>query len=147
MYDWDKRFLKLAREIAGYSKDPSTKVGAVLTNSSNEIISTGYNGFPRKIQDDERLLDRDLKYDIIIHAEINSILFAKRDLTGCTIYTYPFQPCSRCTSLIIQSGISRVVSVENNNERWVDNFRLSSKLFNEAGVELCLYQPYLIDLN
>jgi len=142
---WDKTFLRLAREISYSSKDPSTKVGAVITNQKNEIISMGYNGFPRKIKDDERLLNRKDKYSIIIHAEINSILFAKRDLEGYTIYTYPFQPCSNCASLIIQSGITRVVSLENNNQRWVDNFNLSSKIFYEAGVDLCLYKPSLID--
>lgn len=145
LISWDIKFLKLAKTISEFSKDPSTKVGAVIANSKNEIISTGYNGFPRKIKDDERLLDRHTKYPIIIHAEINSLIFAKTDLTGCTIYTYPFQPCSSCCGAIIQSGITRVVSVENTNPRWRDNFRLSTDLFWEAEVRLCLYKPNLIE--
>lgn len=135
---WDKRFLELASMVGSWSKDPSTKVGCVITND-NRFISLGYNGFPSKIVDDSRLLDREEKYKIVIHAERNAILFAQRDLTNCTIYTIPFMPCSSCASLIIQAGISRVVSYKDIPERWKDSFELSKQLFIEAGIEVVLY--------
>ena len=72
----------------------------------------------------KRLVDREQKYDIIIHAEkrlvdrANALMFAGKSVEGCTLYTWPFQPCSRCAGLIIQSGIKRVVSIKNNDPRW-----------------------------
>lgn len=135
---WDRRFLQLAELISSWSKDPSTKVGAVITNG-NKIISLGYNGFPSKIDDDSRLLNREEKYKIIIHAERNAILFANQSLDNCTIYTYPFMPCSSCASLIIQSGINRVVSYSTIPERWKESFDLSKNLLKEAKIPLWLY--------
>lgn len=135
---WDRRFLQLAELISSWSKDPSTKVGAVITNG-NKIISLGYNGFPSKIEDDSRLLNREEKYKIIIHAERNAILFANQSLDNCTIYTYPFMPCSSCASLIIQSGINRVVSYGTIPERWKESFDLSKNLLKEARIPLWLY--------
>lgn len=135
---WNRRFLQLAELISSWSKDPSTKVGTVITKG-NKIISLGYNGFPSKIDDDSRLLDREEKYKIIIHAERNAILFANQSLDNCTIYTYPFMPCSSCASLIIQSGISRVVSYSTIPERWKESFELSKNLLKEAKIPLWLY--------
>jgi dCMP deaminase len=135
---WDYRFLDLAELVSSWSKDPSTKVGSVITKG-NRVISLGYNGFPCQINDDKRLENREEKYKIIIHAEQNAMLFAKGDLEGCTIYTYPFMPCSTCASIIIQSGIKRVVSYKNVPARWKENFDLSLKIFLESGVEVVLY--------
>ncbi len=135
MDSWDERFIGLAEHISGWSKDPSTRVGAVITKG-NSVISIGYNGFPIGIKDDYRLDDRDLKLKLIIHAEINAIMFAKEPLNDCTIYVYPFMPCPKCTGPIIQSGISRVVSLRNDNERWKKEFEISREMFSEAGVSL-----------
>ena len=126
----------MAMEVASFSKDPSTKVGAVIVNEYNRFVSMGYNGFPRKMKDDNRLHDRSLKYPRIIHAEINAILFAQRDLEGCTLYTMPFMPCEKCAPVIIQTGIKRVVSVFSNNPRWTDSFKVAKDMFDETGVEL-----------
>ena len=131
---WDQRYLYLAGHIATWSKDPSTQCGAVITDG-HRIISTGFNGFPQGIEDDERLDVRGTKYEMVIHAEINAILFAKQDLHGCTIYTYPFQPCSRCASVIIQSGIRRVVTTRQVPGRWQESFEIANGLFNEANTE------------
>lgn len=134
---WDIRFLELAKLIGSWSKDPSTKVGAVIVDQNNRIISTGYNGFPKNVEDtQERLVDREQKYDIIVHAEANALIFAKTSLEGCTLYTWPFQPCSRCAGLIIQSGITRVVSVVQSDDRWKKNFELARELFEESGITL-----------
>ena len=141
--DWDTRFLDLAEHISKWSKDPSTKVGAVIVDSHRRIVSTGYNGFPVGVMDSyDRLTDRDTKYEMIIHAEANAILFAHQRMNGMTLYTTPFQPCSRCASLIIQSGISRVISyeIEESKNRWADSFKLAKELFDEAGVELLLFE-------
>jgi len=140
-YDkWDYRFLDLAEFISSWSKDPSTKVGAVITDNENRIVSVGYNGFPRNISDDNRLENRETKYKIIVHGEVNAILFANKSLKFCTLYTYPFMPCPRCASMIIQTGISRVVSYNNMPDRWAEEFELSKHLFKEANVELKLYE-------
>ena len=136
---WDQRFLDLAQLVASWSLDPSTKVGAVIVDADRRIVSTGYNGFPQGVADlPERLHDRDIKLDMIVHAEVNAILFAKRDLRGCVLYTWPFQPCSRCAAIVIQTGIKKVVAPECNNSRWTASFELSRKMFTEAGVEVQL---------
>jgi dCMP deaminase len=140
MSKWDNNFLSLANTVSMFSKDPSTKVGAVITDDDNRVISIGYNGFPKGIKDDERLEVRDLKYDMVVHAEANALLFANSSTKGCTIYTWPFMPCSRCASLLIQAGISRVVSAENNEPRWQKNFRLSQEMFSEARVVCQLFK-------
>jgi len=145
--DWDTRFLDLSEHISKWSKDPSTKVGAVIVDDYRRIVSTGYNGFPQGVMDSyDRLTDRDTKYEMIIHAEANAILFAHQRMNGMTLYTTPFQPCSRCASLIIQSGISRVISydIDDSNDlfenRWTNSFKLAKQLFDEAGVELLLLE-------
>lgn len=131
---WDDRFLELATVISSWSKDPSTQVGAVIVDDDNRVISIGYNGFPKGIKDDHRLSNRDLKYEMVVHAEANALLFANAPVKGCTIYTWPFQPCSRCASLIIQAGIRRVVSVENKDQKWCGNFQLAHDMLIEARV-------------
>ena len=106
---WDRRFLEHCFNVAKWSKDPSTQVGAVLVRNTNRDIVIGYNGFPRKISDNlERYRNRELKYQIIIHAERNAILTAKRDLSGYTLYC-SLQPCVHCSCDIIQAEIVRVV--------------------------------------
>ena len=86
MSKWDRRFLDLAAGMATWSKDMSTQVGAIIVDRDQRIVSSGYNGFPRGVVDSiERYQDRDTKYRMVVHAEINAILFATRDLTGGTI--------------------------------------------------------------
>jgi dCMP deaminase len=141
MTDWNNRFLGLAAHVAGWSKDPSTQVGAVIADSLNRIVSLGFNGFPRGIEDDERLMDRAAKYAHIIHAEINAMLFARMDLTGTSLYTWPFPPCSRCAPVIIQAGITRVFwpgswfgEMPDLFERWKSDVAMAQSMFSEAGV-------------
>jgi len=134
---WDKRFLELAKLVGSWSKDPSTQVGAVIVDDNKRIVSIGFNGFPKGVKDSKKkLLDREEKYAIIVHAEANALMFANTSVEGCTLYTWPFQPCSRCAGLIIQSGIKRVVSVRHSEERWKKNFLRSTILFEEAGIPL-----------
>ena len=141
MDKWDKRFIDLAEHISTWSKDPSTKVGAVIVDDDRRIVSVGYNGFPAGVDDHtDRYDDREIKYEMIIHGEINAILFANKDLKGCTLYTWPFQPCSRCASIVVQKGISRVVTLVNKDPRWKKSFDLSAKIFKEADTELVLFE-------
>ena len=138
---WDHRFIELANHIANWSKDPSTKVGCVIVGEDREIRSTGFNGFPRGIDDDEeRLNDRNLKYPLICHAEENAIMHAARigvSLKGSTAYvTWP--PCTRCARSLIQAGIVEVVYAGSDNipERWVEDFTRSTNMMKEAGIKL-----------
>ena len=135
----DIRFLDLAEHISAWSKDPSTKVGCVIVGEDREIRSTGFNGFPRGIDDDEeRLHNRDLKYPLICHAEENAIMHAARigvSLKGSVAYvTWP--PCSRCARSLIQAGINEVIYRDGMEipERWMDDFNTSTAMFKEAGV-------------
>mgnify|MGYP001270932676 CR=1 FL=1 len=138
---WDQRFLHLAGHISNWSKDPSTKVGCVVVGSDREIRSTGFNGFPRGIEDSsERLDDRNQKYPLICHAEENAIMHAARvgvSLKGCVAYvTWP--PCTRCARSLIQAGVVEVVFPENIDvpERWVADFDMSMSMMKEAGLEV-----------
>lgn len=136
---WDRWYLGMAEYVSTASKDPSTKVGAIIVDSERRIVSCGYNGLPKGVEDtDERLNNRDLKYKLIIHGERNALLFANRSVDGCTLYTWPFMPCAACASMVIQKGISRVVAPYSENPRWTDEFKLSKELFFEANVELVL---------
>ncbi len=138
---WDNRFLELAKHISGWSKDPSTKVGCVVVGEDREIRSTGFNGFPRGINDDaSRLTDRDKKYPLICHAEENAIMHAARigiSLKGSTAYvTWP--PCSRCARSLIQAGIEEIVYPETKAipERWLEDFNTSNGMLLEAGIRV-----------
>jgi dCMP deaminase len=138
---WDSWFLSLCEAVATKSKDPSTKVGSIIVDPYNRVVSVGYNGFPRAVLDiAKRYADRTQKYSRVIHAELNAILFSRRDLEGCTIYTTPFPPCNDCAKAIIQCQIKRVVSYLDHihNERWADSFKISEEMYQEAGVSLCL---------
>jgi dCMP deaminase len=138
-FKWDTRFLDLAQVVSKWSKDPSTQVGAVIVRPDKSILSIGYNGFPRKMEDTLELLNsRDEKYSRIIHAEINALLQAKTDLTGCTLYTYPFMCCDRCAVQMIQSGIETFVfpkATDKLLERWAPIFEKTLKYFTECKVE------------
>ena len=139
MSNWDSRFLELARLVSTWSKDPSTQVGAVITRDKF-VVSLGFNGHPKGVADTlDRLENREVKYRTIIHAEINAILTAKQDLEGCTIYLWPFMPCSQCGAAIVQAGIKRVVAPPSDNDRWAESFRFTTEMFSEAGVDLLIH--------
>lgn len=136
---WNIRFLELAKYISQWSKDPSTKVGAVIAED-NRIISVGYNGFSRGVEDlDQRYQDRETKLKLTIHAEENAILFANQPLKHATIYVYPFLPCSSCAAKIIQVGIKHVISTDYIPEAWKSSFDLTLEQFKEAGINCFTY--------
>ena len=137
---WKKRFLKLSKEISTWSKDPSTKVGALIISEDRNIISTGYNGFPRGISDtEERLNNRELKYKFILHAEMNCILNALyngRSVKDCILFVHGLPPCSECTKSIIQAGIKKVITDSKATDNWKESLKLSLEMLKEANVEI-----------
>lgn len=143
MSKWDVRFVRIAREVASWSKDPGTRVGAVLVQDKR-ILATGYNGFPSGISDTlERYADREVKLAYTVHAEVNSLLNAAKNgakTEGSTLYT-TFHPCVNCAAAVIQGGITVVVcpTVESAPERWHHNFSRARDLLREAGVEIIHY--------
>ena len=136
---WNQRFLALAEHISGWSKDPSTKMGAVIVAPNGSVVSVGYNGFAKGVWDtEERYNNRDTKYKMIVHCERNAIIFSQRDLNGCTLYTWPFMSCAPCAGMVIQSGITCCVAPKNDNPRWLEDFALTKQMFDEAMVKLIL---------
>lgn len=147
---WHRHFIGMALYHARMSKDPNTQVGAVIVGPDREILSAGFNGFPRGIQDTaERLNDRDEKLRLIVHAEMNALLAAARTgmrLKDCTLYMaakdengiWGGPPCTRCTVEMIQVGIKQVVSLpfKNTPSNWVDDLDKAGGLLEEAGIEL-----------
>jgi len=138
--DWMYRFLEMAELVSTWSKDPSTKVGAVITRDK-KIISTGFNGFPPRIVDKEIWWnDRPEKYRRVVHAEMNAILHAKEDLSGCVLHVYPIPPCEICVPMVIASGITAVVYPTIEHSRL--NFKPGLKILQEAGVRLFYREDY-----
>jgi dCMP deaminase len=131
---WDLRFLDLAQHISSWSKDPGTKCGAVITKGK-ELYSVGFNGIPNDLDDNKYLHDRDLKLQIVLHAESNAIDQCNRSMEGCTVYTYPFPPCAACAARIIRKRISRVVSRNATPDRWLKSVLLGKQILEEAGIE------------
>lgn len=133
--NWDIRFLGLAAYISNWSKDESTKCGCVIARPDKTIASLGFNGFPRGLRDEVRLLrDRDRKYERVIHSEMNALLFLKEPAEGYTMYVWPMLPCHRCAVHVIQAGIGKVVAPAIYIDRWRESVKLTRSLFDEAGV-------------
>ena len=142
MSSWDKKYIRLAREISSWSKDPSKQIGAVAIGEKGQVLAQGYNGFPRGIEDtDDRLNHRQTKYKYVVHAEMNCIYNATYNgvsLNGSTMYIYGLPVCSECAKGLIQVGIKRVVSTpitDATPETWVESTKLTKEIFEEAGVE------------
>lgn len=147
---WDRRFIELARHVAQWSKDPSTKVGAVIVDpTTRSVVGMGYNGFPRGVQDTaDRLNDRPTKYKIVAHAELNAILNAVAPVKGCVMYVWPtfhtgFVPtCNECAKAIIQAGITEVIGYGGGvkdgqlDDTWKETHQIAEEMYKEAGVNV-----------
>ena len=140
---WDTRWLGLARHIGTWSKDQSRQVGCVIVGSANQILTAGYNGFVRGIDDNRNdRRERPAKYDWTEHAERNAIYNAARAgiaLQGATMYL-PWFPCAPCARAIVQVGLKTLVAIKPTAEdpQWDDQFEISAMLLQEAGVEVRL---------
>lgn len=140
--DWNKRYLELAEYISNWSKDLSRGVGAVIVDIDNRVVSFGYNGFPSGVNDNiEERHSRPAKYDWTVHAEENAVVNAARigaSTKNCTIYLNLF-PCARCSGLIINAGVKKVVCSKKPNfqdDKYGDEFKISYEKLQEAGVEI-----------
>ena len=139
MDKWDGRFLDIAKEISTWSKDPSRQIGAIAVRN-RKILSTGYNGFPKGIEDSEaRLRVREIKYQYVVHAEMNCIYNAAENgisLKDSTLYIFGLPVCGDCALGIIQAGVSRVVAISHNTpDRWKEAIANTGSIFDEAGVK------------
>lgn len=147
MTNWDKKFCELAEYISTWSKDPNTKIGAVIMGYNKEPISFGYNGIPRGVDDspsERSSRTHNEKYYWYEHAERNAIYNAARigiPTLGKIMYLNCCLPCADCARAIIQSGIKRVVCKKGVSNRviWDLHMIRSKKLFKEASVEITYY--------
>jgi len=140
---WDKRFLELAKQVSTWSKDPSTQVGAILVQG-RKVVGLGYNGFPAGVNDDpDRYANRELKYKMVVHAEVNALLNAGHDAHGATLYVYPsfaLPPvCNDCCKAVINAGVKTIVGYapdmnDPRVKRWLDSIAVSKDMCDEAGV-------------
>ena len=135
---WDARWLEIAGVVSTWSKDPSTKIGAIAVKDKR-LVSTGYNGFPRGIQDyDDRWNNREEKYKYVVHAEMNCIYNANyhnQSLKGSTMYIVGLPVCHECAKGIIQAGVVRVVAeLKDAPLKWARSTEITEKMFKEAGI-------------
>ena len=145
--NWKEYFRGIAHQVKLKSKDRYTQIGAVVVGSDNQIVSTGYNSFPRGINDiiDERQ-ERPEKYYWFEHAERNSLYNAALigvSTKGCTMYLTCGIPCSDCARGIINSGIKKIVCERVGGavgNLWDEHAKRSIEMFNEAGVWIEYYE-------
>lgn len=145
MDKWDKRFIELAKVISEYSKD-KTKIGSVIVKDKR-ILSTGFNGFPSKIEDTlERLSNREQKLKYVIHSEMNAILHAGKhgiSLEDSTLYIWGLNPCQECAKHIVVAGIKKVIYYvlpqKRENSSWQNHLEFVKNLFAEAEIDLIEY--------
>lgn len=159
--NWINMFFEMCEVVSKKSKDPSTKVGCVITSSNNSVISTGFNGFPIGVEDSlidlsndkinkSKRYERPEKYSWTAHAEENAIAFAARNgvsTNGATLYVNRMMPCTRCTRLIIQSGIKKIVVLvdvpEETLKRWKEDNDIAEQMLKEAGVQMTVFKKNL----
>jgi len=145
---WDRYFLGMAEYVSTASKDPSTKVGAILVSpNTNLVVGMGYNGFPRGVEDtEERLNNRELKYKLVVHAEVNAILMAGARSYASTLYVWPsfmLPPiCNDCCKIAIQMDVGEIVGFQADEDklserqlRWKDSILFAREMCDEAGIQ------------
>ena len=138
---WDYRFMDVAELVSSWSKDPSTQVGAVAVRD-RQILATGYNGFPRGIDDsEERLYNRPFKYDMTVHAELNCVLNAQYNgvsLRGADLYVFGLPVCSNCAKSLVQVGLKNIFIRARKKSHagvdWEEDFKASKRIFEEVDI-------------
>ncbi|WP_338969383.1 dCMP deaminase family protein [Spiroplasma endosymbiont of Labia minor] len=148
---WETYFMAIAELNAMRSKDPNTQVGCVVVNDLNQILSSGYNGLPRGLDDDEYPWGNnsenwmETKYPYVVHAELNAIVSSRTNLNNTTIYTTLF-PCNECTKAIIQAGIKKIVYACDKYAT-TENTMASKKMFGDVNIEYVKVEPVNIKLS
>lgn len=144
MMTWDELFMRQVYLVSSKSKDPKTRIGSILIRKGdNDQISSGYNGFPRGLIDsEERYLNRELKYQLVCHAEFNSIInAARKGISTIGTYLYTQAPvCNECAKSIIQAGIVEVIYHKqfpqlNHLTKWMESCKVGEMMLSEAGVK------------
>ena len=146
---WDRRYLAVAMQVSHWSKDPRSKMGAVIASAERRLVALGYNGFPKNVHDcDVRLRTPEIKYEMVVHAEANAALIAGSAAKGGTVYVYGPRPiCGPCAGILIQAGIRRAVAIAPCDEieanpvsdctqaDWIKKGRIAIDMFKDAHVE------------
>lgn len=131
---WADRFMHMARIVASWSKDPTTKVGAVAVDDSKRILESGYNGLPMGVMDLDTRMARPAKYLWTLHAEANLVATAARSrLQGSTVYVTHLC-CAQCAALLINAGVARVVCGSGTTSMPREHFEAARQMLSEAGV-------------
>lgn len=139
---WTTRWMDMAKLVASWSKDRSRHAGCVIVDERNVLVSIGWNGFPRGINDDvDARHERPIKYSWVEHAERNALYNAAANghpTKGCTMYLQ-WYPCADCARAIIQSGLSKLVCYEPdwNDSVWAKDFAVTREMLEESSVEVC----------
>lgn len=147
---WDEYFMGIAVLSAFRSKDPSTKVGACIVDQNHKVVSIGYNGMPRGVDETQVSWEKgdglDSKYLYVCHAEFNAILNTRNGsaLEGCSIYVTLF-PCNECAKAIIQTGIKELVYADNKYEHTTET-QASLKMLKMAGVTIRKFEGRLPEI-
>ncbi|ASP28026.1 deoxycytidylate deaminase [Spiroplasma corruscae] len=147
--DWDTYFLAMVKLNAMRSKDPDTQVGAIIVNDLKHIVSTGYNGLPRGLNDDDYPWKRDetlekSKYAYVVHAELNAILSSNSNVRDCIIYTSLF-PCNECVKSIIQSGIKKIIYSNDKYDGTAQNI-VAKKMLKDANIETVYKKEVFLEI-
>ena len=148
--NWDEYFMGIAFLSSLRSKDPNTKVGACIVDSNHKVVSIGYNGMPRGVDEDKVSWNKgeglDSKYLYVCHAEFNAILNTRDGaaLNGCTLYVTLF-PCNECTKAIIQTGIKEVVYWSNKYADTTET-QASLKMLQLAGIKIRQYDARIPEI-
>ncbi len=138
---WVKRYIRLAKEVSTWSRDPSRKIGAVAIGNKGQVLAQGFNGFPRNILDDYRLDIREEKYKYVVHAEMNCIYNATYNgisLDGAKMFVWGLPVCSECSKGIIQVGIKRVYwsAAEKIEDKWKKSYKFTKDMLQEANIKI-----------
>lgn len=129
---WDEYFLDIAEAVSRRSHDSDTQVGCVLVSPDRRIVGTGFNGFPPGFPDATLPTNRPEKYPFMVHAEVNAVAHAWRDLKGCTCYCL-LSPCNDCAKLLLTVGIKRLVCLQ---AYWNSDWAKVQELLKMGGVEV-----------
>ena len=143
--EWVTYYLGMAEYVSRKSKDPSTRCGCVIVRPDKTLCSIGFNGFPSAIKDDPVLLNnRDQKYKFVVHAEDNAFKHSRDvDMTGYSLFVYPFMPCPHCALDIVSNGIKNVYTrptPDDKKARWNEKFKVTQEIFYEGSVDLHIIQ-------
>ena len=148
---WDEYFMAMAKLSALRSKDPNTKVGACIVDQDHKVVSNGYNGMPRGIDETKVSWNKgeglDSKYLYVCHAEFNAILNTRNgaSLRGCRLYVTLF-PCNECAKAVIQTGIKEVIYLDNKYQD-TTGVQASLKMLKLAGIKIRKYEETVPEID